>query len=238
MSLTISELTVAIPTMGRFPFLAESVPRMLAHARVAHIVIVDETGEDAAQIWASPWGDHPKLSVQINETRVGIFENKRRALAAAPDPWVLLLDSDNEWPAASITALQLPAEPTTIVAAARMLRRDVATGQETRPLECFASIDVGRANWNTVLTGPSGYELLNDGNFVINRAALDLIPRGVPHERYKAADVLAWLHTLIGANWTLRLDAGLEYIHNVHEGSAWLQEAATSWAVMKTGWTM
>ena len=231
-------LTVAIPTMGRFSFLKDTVPRMLAISEVAHIVIIDEDGEDAAQIWASPWGDHPKLSVQINETRVGIFENKRRCLAAAPTPWVLLLDSDNEWPASSFKSLRLPATPTSIVAAARMLRRDMATGQETRPLECFASIDVRRENWNSVLTGPRGYELLNDGNFIINRAALDIIPKGVPHERFRAADVLAWLHRLIGAGWTLRVDEKLEYIHNVHEGSAWLAEAADSWAVMKSGWTL
>lgn len=211
---------------------------MLEIPMVHHIVIIDEDGEDAAAIWAEPWGLHPKLSVQINEARVGIYENKRRALAAAPDPWVLLLDSDNEWPAASFAALQIPASPTSIVAAARMLRRDMGSGQETRPLECFASIDVDRHNWNKVLTGPRGYELLNDGNFIINRAALAIIPKGVPHERYRAADVLAWLHRLIGAGWTLRVDEKLEYIHNVHEGSAWLAEAATSWTVMKSNWTM
>lgn len=231
-------ITVAIPTMGRFSFLKESVPRMLGIDRVAHIIIVDEDGEDAAAIWAEPWGLHPKLSVHINESRVGIYENKRRALAAAPTSWVLLLDSDNEWPAASIAALKIPASPTSIVAAARMLRYDMQTGQETRPLECFASIDVDRHNWNEVLAGPKGYELLNDGNFIINRAALDLIPKGVPHERYKAADVLAWLHLLIGSGWTLKVDEKLEYIHNVHDGSAWLAEAAASWEVMKEGWTL
>jgi hypothetical protein len=229
-------LTVAIPTMGRFSFLKESVPRMLAIPQVAHIVIVDETGEDAAAIWAEPWGLHPKLSIQINEARVGIFENKRRALAAAPTPWVLLLDSDNEWPAASFAALRLPADPTSIVAAGGMIRRDMATGQETRPLESFASIDVTRANWNAVLAMPKANELINDGNYVINRAALDLIPRNIPHERYRAADVLVWLHRLVGAGWTFKVDARLEYIHNVHAGSSWLAEAGASWAVMKEGW--
>ncbi len=86
-------------------------------------------------------------------------------MAAAPTPWVLHLDSDNEWPAAYITALQLPADPRSIVAAAKMIRRDLATGDESRPLECFASIDVGRNNWNEVLMMPKANQLINDGNY-------------------------------------------------------------------------
>lgn len=231
-------LTVAIPTMGRFSFLKDSVPRMLAIPQIAHIVIVDEDGEDAAAIWAESWGLDPKLQVLINESRVGIYENKRRALAAAPTPWVLLLDSDNEWPAASIAALKIPADHTSIVAAARMIRRNMVTGQESRPLECFGSIDIDRNNWNEILRHPKSNHLLNDGNFIINRAALDIIPKGVPHERYRAADVLAWLHLLVGAGWTLKVDDSLEYIHNVHAGSAWLAEAAASWSIMMSGWAL
>jgi hypothetical protein len=227
--------------MCRFFFLKESVPRLLELAAVHHVLIVDETGEDAAAIWAEPWGDHPKLGIIINEVRVGIFENKRRCLAAAPTDWVLILDSDNEWTADSFAALEAETggrlDNRYIYAAGGMIRR--TSGQkDTRPLELFGSIDVDRGNWNTMLGTPGAYELLNDGNFVLHRDALNVIPRGVPHERFRAADVLACLHMLVGAGFTLRVLESVSYIHNVHDKSSWLQESAESWNIMKRGWTM
>ncbi len=234
-------LTVAIPTMRRFSFLKESVPRLLGVAAVKHVIILDETGEDAASIWAEPWSENPKLGVIINEVRVGIFENKRRCLAAAPTDWVLILDSDNEWTAESFEALGAATgghlDSRIIYAAGGMIRR--TSGQkDTRPLELFGSIDVGRDNWNTVLETPGAYELLNDGNFVLHRDALEVIPRGVPHERFRAADVLACLHMLVGAGFTLRVLRDVSYIHNVHDESSWLAESAESWNIMKRGWEM
>jgi len=234
-------LTVSIPTIGRFHFLKETVPRLLELDAVTHVLIVDETGEDAAAIWAESWGDHRKLGVIINETRVGIFENKRRCLAAAPTDWVLILDSDNEWTAESFAALEAATGgclDSRYIYAAGGMRRCTHGEKDTRPLELFGSIDVGRDNWNTVLGTPGAYELLNDGNFVIHRSALEIIPKGIPHERFRAADVLACLHMLVGAGFTLRVLGSVSYIHNVHDGSSWLAESGASWAIMRNGWTM
>jgi len=86
-------ISVCIPTMRRFSFLKESIPKYLANPHVTELVIVDETGEDYAAITAA--FSHPKLRVHQNESRLGMLKNKLRAASYATSDFIAILDSDN-----------------------------------------------------------------------------------------------------------------------------------------------
>ncbi len=229
-------LTIAIPTMHRWSFLREVLPRLLEIACVEAIVICDETGDDALEIWSSDFYDEKRIHVYINSERLGIFANKRRCLEMAPTDWVLLMDSDNEWTKEGIERLQelwtkQPPHPNCIYAAGGMIKR--VEGKEVeRPLLKFGRQTISRDNWNNTLRIAGCYDLLNDGNFIINRkVALQHIPRGITHETYYAADVIACLYGLLReGDMVLYVEPDLWYYHNVHDESSWLTSAAESWS--------
>lgn len=230
-------LTVAIPTYSRWSFLRTLLPKLLGYTQVAHIIVCDDGGGDAMAIWSEEWGNHEKLKVYINDKRLGIFGNKRRCLELSPTPWVILLDSDNEYTAASFEFLEnyfrsRELDARVIHAAGGMERLE--DKKVSRPLEQFGDLEISRSNWKQINEHPKSNELLNDGNFLINTAVLEHIPVNVPNDRYYAADVIAWLDILINnAGWTYKVLKGLSYKHNVHNDSSWLAMAADSWNAMK-----
>jgi glycosyltransferase involved in cell wall biosynthesis len=86
-------IAVCIPTMRRFDFLRESIPKYLENPHVNELIITDETGEDYLAITAA--FSHPKLRVYQNERRLGSVENKQRAASYATSDYIAILDSDN-----------------------------------------------------------------------------------------------------------------------------------------------
>jgi len=86
-------ISVCIPTMRRFDFLRESIPKYLENPHITEIIITDETGEDYSAITAA--FVHPKLRVFQNERRLGAIANKQRAASYATSDYVAILDSDN-----------------------------------------------------------------------------------------------------------------------------------------------
>jgi hypothetical protein len=234
------QLTVAIPTYSRWIFLRTLIPKLLGYSQVTHVIVCDDGGGDAMAIWGEEWGSHEKLKVYINDKRLGIFGNKRRCLELSPTPWVVLLDSDNEYTAASFEFLEeffRSRDPNSraIYAAGGMERWE--DKKVSRPLEQFVlehDLVIDLENWNQINKHPQSNELLNDGNFLINTAVLEHIPVNVPNDRYYAADVIAWLDILINnAGWTYKVLKGLSYKHNVHNDSSWLLTSADSWNAMK-----
>jgi glycosyltransferase involved in cell wall biosynthesis len=230
-------LTVAIPTYSRWAFLRTLLPKLLEYRWVTNIIVCDDGGGDAMAIWSEPWGNHEKLNVHINDKRLGIFGNKRRCLELAKTEWVILLDSDNEYTMESFEFLEeyfrsRDLDARVIYAAGGMRRLE--NGKVSRPLEHFGNLEITRVNWETICKVPGSSELLNDGNFLVHVSALEYIPKDIPHDRYYAADMIAWLDLLINnGGWTYKVLKGLSYIHNVHNDSSWLKESSESWNAMK-----
>ena len=86
-------ISVCIPTMRRFDFLRESIPKYLENPHVTELIITDETGEDYTAITSA--FTHSKLRVYQNERRLGAIANKQRAASYATCDYVAILDSDN-----------------------------------------------------------------------------------------------------------------------------------------------
>jgi hypothetical protein len=88
------QLSLCIPTMRRWNFLKENIPKYLVNPYIKEIVIVDETGEDY-DILSQVYQDEPKLRLFKNETRLGPFLNKVECMKKASCEWICLMDSDN-----------------------------------------------------------------------------------------------------------------------------------------------
>lgn len=88
------DFSLCIPTMKRWSFLKENLPKYLQNKYIKEIVIVDETGEDYALIQQF-YPNEPKIKLFKNDVRLGVFLNKLECMKKASCDWICLIDSDN-----------------------------------------------------------------------------------------------------------------------------------------------
>ena len=231
-------LTIAIATMRRWSFLKDSLPLYLARPEVGEVVVCDETGEDYEAIINSSFGTHPKLRLYKNPTRLGIYENKLKAASLATQDWIAVLDSDNlfndEWFDQLSTVVF---DSKTIVASADFKNLNVETGQVSYPCKQFSGRVINRMNWNFTLRQPGWNFLLNDGNWIIPKAAVAALPTNEKSGNWEAADAIYMLRQFIVAGFNIYYAPDLVYTHIVHPGSSWIQSAEKSGKIFaSTDW--
>jgi hypothetical protein len=235
-------LTIAIPTMRRFSFLKESLPVYLAHPGVGEVLVCDETGEDCAAIEATPFTQNPKLRLVRNEKRLGIYQNKRKAMTLATCPFVACLDSDNhfdeEW-LDTITNLLKKSDGKTIYASADFKCANIDTGGMTYPCEEFSGLKLDAASWNTIFKIPRWNFLLNDGNWVVPYKACLALPEATTSESLEAADAIYMLREFVSKGFVVYYVPDLAYLHTVHSDSSWLKSEAESTRILnETDWRL
>jgi len=226
-------LTVAIPTMKRWSFLKTMLPVFLARPEVKEVVLCDETGEDyEAAAAAFPGSENPKLRLYKNETRLGIYENKKKALSLCSG-WVALLDSDNVFPDEWFDFLaELDfSDERRIYASADFKNLHTDTGKVERPCSQFAGTVLNKDTWNLFLHKTKCFYLLNDGNWILHADAAKFLP-STKSEVVHAADAVYTLWTLVKNGYSAHYPAGFEYIHMTHAGSSWLQSQQASLKVL------
>lgn len=217
--------------MRRWSFLKDSIPAYLDRPEVAEVVVCDETGEDY-ELLATAFGDHVtagKLRLYKNERRLGIYENKKKCLSLATNPWVAVLDSDNifgdEW-FEVVRTLDFSNERR-MFASADFKSVNIKTGVRRQQCKSFSGLILDSKSWNTTLTRPKWNFLLNDGNWIVPRSVVDCLP-DVKSESLEAADAIFMLRCFIKAGYSIYYVPGLEYTHLVHPGSSWLQTSKKS----------
>ena len=236
-------LTIAIPTMRRWSFLKDSLPLMLERSEVGEIVVCDETGEDADML--EKHMQHKKLRVIRNETRLGIYHNKRKALSLATYPLVAILDSDNvfldSWFDVLSDAVQ--EKGVKLMYGSPMFKSiNLGTGKVWQPCKHFARLSLHKGNWNAIFHQQLWNHLLNDGNWVVPKDAIQCLPLTLPKEYVEGAtycDALYMLRCFIAGGYEIFYVPDLEYNHLVHEGSSWLtREVQSNAAIATTRWTL
>jgi hypothetical protein len=235
-------LTIAIATMKRWEFLQDSLPVYLEQPIVKEIVICDETGEDVEAILKAPWGKDPKLKLVKNPRKLGIYLNKRKALSLATQPWVAVLDSDNFFPESWFEMveerLKGVKENDKILFGSADFVTISQSGESVQHCEQFSGIVLNTKCWNGFLEQDKSNFLLNDGNWIVPRGALDVLPE-MPTIDVFAADAIYMLWLWIRAGYSIEYIKGLTYQHIVHSGSSWLQtEAESTRVLMNTDWRL
>lgn len=87
------QLSLCIPTMNRWEYLKEYLPKYIANPYISEIVICDETGDDILQI--QNHSQSKKLKLFQNESKLGAYKNKNKVVSLASHEFVCLMDSDN-----------------------------------------------------------------------------------------------------------------------------------------------
>jgi hypothetical protein len=90
---------------------------------------------------------------------------------------------------------------------------------------------ISRANWNEVLKMPNWNFLLNDGNCIWPRDIIKHFP-DLPEEQIVGTDSIFFMRQAIQGGYTLSVEPTMHYIHTVHDGSHWLQNAQVSSRLM------
>ena len=233
-----SDLTVAIPTMERWSFLEDQVPKFLNDPNISYVVISDENGKDINIMAQLELDSNPKLRLYQNDVVLGVYGNKRQCLLKAPSPWVAVLDSDNMFEPLFFSEFLKCRERDgyltankTIYCAGQNIRLDLATGFTEDKTSHFSGMKISRENWNTVLQTKGWNFLLNDGNCIWPRDVVKHFP-DIPEEQIVGTDSIFFMRQAIQAGYTLSVEPTMRYIHTVHDGSHWLQNAQVSSRLM------
>ena len=236
-------LTIAITTLRRYEFLKENIPVFINHPDVNEVLICNETGEDARALEKEPFYTSPKLRIVTNESRLGIYQNKRKSIGISTSRYVAVLYSDNyfseEWIDSIVEAIrESEANPLTkgkmIFASAEFRNVNVNTGELTFPCKQFSGLRLDKTSWNTMFQKPRWNFLLNDGNWVVPRNTFECLPKDVMSESLQAADAIFMLQTFIRNGYSIYYVPELSYIHTVHNGSTWLETEKESTRILNT----
>ena len=227
-------LTIAIPTMNRWnAFLKNQLPVYLDHSGVECVVVCDENGQDIEAMCHAGLDMNPKLRLYQNETVLGVYGNKRQCISKAPTAYVAVLDSDNYFTADYIDKVlelitnDIKSHAKTIFCAGQNERLFLDTGLTENRIQHFSGMRITRDNWNSVLEMPSWNFLLNDGNAVWPTSVIRHLP-DLPEERVVGTDSILAMQLAVRAGYTMSVEADLKYVHTVHEGSHWTQNAVVS----------
>jgi len=236
-------LTVAIPTMDRWDkFLKKQLPIYLDHPLVDCVVVCDENGNDIEKICLEGYDKNPKLRLYQNEFILGVYGNKRQCLLNAPTQYVAVLDSDNWFePSYFVNLMECikrdgELAEKTIYTAGENERLFLETGVKENRIKHFSGKRINSENWNTILKIVGWNFLLNDGNAVWPKSFVHHMP-DLPEERVVGTDSLLAMRYAIQAGYTMSVEHSLHYIHTVHDGSHWTQNAGVSSRLMgQTDW--
>jgi hypothetical protein len=229
-------LTVAIPTMDRWStFLKSELPAYLSNPTIDAVVISDENGNDIQSICEAGLDTDPKLRLYQNDLVLGVYGNKRQCLLRSSTDYVAVLDSDNHFEPdffdAFYVSRQRDRDDKTIYCAGNNRRVDLNTGIEEDRTRHFSGMRISRSNWNSVLETKGWNFLLNDGNCIWPRTVVKHMP-DLPEEQIVGTDSIYAMRQAIQAGYTLCVEPTMSYIHTVHDGSHWLQNATVSSRLM------
>ena len=223
------KLSLCIATMNRWDkFLSNTLPKYLENPYIGEIIISDENGEDAKKIRENITDS--RVKVYVNDSRLGAFRNKRKAVSYATFPWVCLMDSDNFAPIEYFHAW-------------RRVFDENNTTMIYSPSMTYPTSNHPGFNWTHILDvfTPTTFKQvvakhwhnhqLNVGNYIVSK---EQFMKGEPpadsdlNIRCHAMDVQYQNYLLFTSGASMRLVSGMKYYHNVHDESYYVTEGAKS----------
>jgi glycosyltransferase involved in cell wall biosynthesis len=224
--------------MERWSFLNEQLPKFLGNSSVSYVVINDENGKDINIICEIGLDSNPKLRLYSNDAVLGVYGNKRQCFLNALSEWVAVLDSDNQFGEDFFEGFHKArardgpvVSAKTIYSAGDIHFYNLKTGATENKTRQFSGMKISRDNWNDVLKTPGWNFLLNDGNCIWPRDVIKHFP-DLPEDQIVGTDSIFFMRQAIQAGYTLSVEPTMHYVHVVHDGSHWLQNASVSSRLM------
>lgn len=206
-------LSICIPTWNRIDFVVRAVEKVIGDPRIWEIIIND----DASNIYTfcklqeimEGLGDN--IKVTRNPVNLDCYANKAKVLSLASNDWCILLDSDNIIDKSYIDAIY----------ALHSWEEDTFYCPEfAKPhfdYRDFSSRKITRQNVHSHVGTKSFDCLINTANYFVHRETyLNLFnPNINPH----AADTIYMNSRLLEYGGKLYVVPGMQYFHDVHDGS-------------------
>jgi len=227
------KLSLCITTMDRWTnYLSRFIPEYLKNPYIDEIVICDETGKDAEQIY-KVFKDNPKVRIFVNEKRKGVFRNKNTAVSLAKNDFVCLMDSDNFAPPSYFEAWlkylngSLPDERTIYMPCRTIPQHNHEGFDYTK----FSGMKITKDTYKQFYHDGTGSIACNTGNYIVPKKFYTETEPYPHHEKYidncSAADVRFKNYILWENGATAVVVPGMEYHHDaMHDGSMFRQ---TQW---------
>ena len=218
-----NHFSVAITTFNRPEMTLRAIKSVINNPLCDEIVIVDDssTPENIDELRRLP-ENNPDLRIQfrdklkliVNPENVGMSRNKNKAIYCCKNEKVLILDSDNYLIDGFFEAAQAYIHmPNTLLMPEQAMPEFIYTE--------FVGRIIDRNTVKQFLGIPMFQVLLNTGNYIV--------PRELYHTTFeynpeiKETDVLWFNYLWLKAGYKFFIVPGMNYIHDVHAGSAWLQ---------------
>ena len=221
-------LSFCVTTYNRFGFTLNCVKDVLHDDRISEIIISDDCSTDGSyEALVEHFRDSPKVKVIRTESNQGCYRNKMVSATLATNEWVVLADSDNEFPTSYFDAVYaLPDwHPKTAYCPSFAKPHFDYRG--------FEGEYITKENVASCIPRFKFDCLINTCNFVINRAEyLRLFDYSVLEPW--AADTILQNYNWLRSGNSLYVVPGMEYTHNVHDKSHFAENQSKSIALAKS----
>jgi glycosyltransferase involved in cell wall biosynthesis len=213
------DISLCIPTMNRFEFLKDSIPKYLDNKYITEIVICDETGEDYKCITAT--FSHPKLRVYKNEKRIGCLRNKLNVMSKATCEYICLIDSDNFVAENYFEAFNQSVDTFDIFLPDKALPNFIFTP--------FVHVDIHKDTLGEILRrhGNLALNLLNTLNCIFTKDMSDKLQSILNDndvDNCYAGDAMYILtYAMCIYDAKISVVSNMSYEHRVHDGSYWME---------------
>lgn len=208
-------ISLCITTYNRTTLLYESFRQVLNDDRISEIIIVDDNSDEQTKTHLVSFMTEmkdTKVRIFFNETNLGCYHNKKKAVELASNEWVILFDSDNIISTKYIDALfSIPD-----IDSAKLLIHPVFARPHFNFLAYEGKI-ITKNNVHQFASESTFTTALNAMNYFVNRSEYLRVweQRSEPW----TADSLLQNYNWINAGNAIYFCPGLEYEHRVHDGS-------------------
>ena len=190
---------------------AESVPE------VSEVVVIDDASPDCVRkLLREKTANYSKVKFMENLNRLFPFANKYRVVENCKEDWVALLDSDNAFDGSYFSAFLKDMD-------SHDRNVDILCPSFARPnfnYLAYSGKTICAENIGQYFDNPMFFTLLNTGNFVVRKSKYLSSLKGVTGSPI-ASDVIFAIYHLLTNGARIYVVPGMEYQHNIHEGSVY-----------------
>jgi len=205
-------ITLSLTSWQRDSMTFDSFRHVLNDDRISEIVIVDDHSDERIyQNLVFMCNGIDKIKIYRNETNLGCYHNKRRAVELASNEWVILFDSDNELKKDYLDSIYFPNDWQPHI---------LYQPEWAKPhfdFRSFAGSIITKDNIKGYMRQKHFTTMLNAMNFFINRDEFLKIPHR--KEETWTADSIYFNYLWIKAGNKIYVTPGMQYEHLVHNGS-------------------
>ena len=206
-------ITLALTSWNRDSMTFESFRQVLNDDRISEIVIVDDHSD--VRIYdnlVSMCKGIDKVKIHRNDTNLGCYHNKRRAVELASNEWVILFDSDNVIKKDYLDSL-LDSKPGTYFKQSDTIYQP----EWAKPhfdFRKFAGSVITKDNVKGYMRQQHFTTMLNAMNFLVNREEFLKIPHD--SEEKWTADSIYFNYLWLREGNKIYVTPGMQYEHRVN----------------------